>query len=99
MTDYNWLTPKAQARPAGSKGWGSFVTEPIRAGETVACFGGWVMTEAMLGDLPHDRQSRSIQIDTDLYLVSAPTPEAGIPASPPSRVAATAPESPALARM
>ncbi|MFY9330317.1 MAG: SET domain-containing protein-lysine N-methyltransferase [Candidatus Nanopelagicales bacterium] len=77
MTDYNWLTPKAQARPAGSKGWGSFVTEPIRAGETVACFGGWVMTEAMLGDLPHDRQSRSIQIDTDLYLVSAPTPEAG----------------------
>lgn len=77
MSDYNWLTPKAQASPAGPKGWGSFAIEPIAAGETVACFGGWVMTEAMLAQLPHDRQSRSIQIDADLYLVSAPTPEAG----------------------
>jgi len=77
MSDYNWLTPKAQARPAGGKGWGAFVTEPIEAGETVAGFGGWVMSSAMLSDLSHDRQSRSIQIDTDLFLVSAPTPEAG----------------------
>ena len=77
MSDYNWLTPKAQARPAGEKGWGSFAQEHIIRGETVACFGGWVMTGAMLTDLSHDRQSRSIQIDTDLYLVSAPTPEAG----------------------
>ena len=75
--DYSWLTPKAQARPAGAKGWGSFVSEPISAGETVACFGGWVMTGADLAALPHDRQTRSIQIDDDLYLVSSPTPEAG----------------------
>ena len=75
--DFSWLTPKAQARPAGAKGWGSFVVEPISAGETVAAFGGWVMSGLDLAQLPHDRQSRSIQIDVDLYLVSGATPEAG----------------------
>ena len=39
--DMNWLTPKAQAHEAGDKGWGSFATEPISAGETVGSFGGW----------------------------------------------------------
>ena len=48
--DYNWLTPKAQARPAGEKGWGSFAVEPISAGETVAAFGGWVVDRATLAD-------------------------------------------------
>ena len=75
--DYNWLTPKAQARPAGAKGWGSFVIEPIQAGETVAAFGGWVMTGEMLASLEPDRQHRSIQIDADLYLVSGVRPEPG----------------------
>ena len=46
--DYNWLTPKAQARPAGDKGWGSFAVEQINAGETVAAFGGWVVDRATL---------------------------------------------------
>ena len=75
--DYNWLTPKAQARPAGDKGWGSFVHEPINAGEVVAAFGGWVVTRATLAGMSDDRQSRSIQIDDDLYLVSGDTPEPG----------------------
>ena len=75
--DYNWLTAKAQARPAGGKGWGSFVTEPISAGETVAAFGGWVVERRALSALSDDRQSRSIQIDEDLYLVSDETPEPG----------------------
>lgn len=75
--DYNWLNPKAEAKPAGEKGWGSFAVEPIPAGETVAAFGGWVVTGAALEGLSNDRQSRSIQIDADLYLVSAETPEAG----------------------
>ena len=75
--DYCWLTPKAQAKPAGDKGWGSFATEPIVKGETVAAFGGWVMTHAQLESLSLDRQHRSIQIDADLYLVSDETPEPG----------------------
>lgn len=75
--DYNWLNPKAEARPAGEKGWGSFAVEPIGAGETVAAFGGWVVSGAVLEQLEAARQSRSIQIDTDLFLVSDETPEAG----------------------
>jgi hypothetical protein len=75
--DYNWLTPKAQARPAGAKGWGSFATQSISAGETVAAFGGWVIDRSALASLSPDRQSRSIQVDDDLYLVSDETPEPG----------------------
>lgn len=75
--DYNWLTPKAQARPAGGKGWGSFVVEPIAAGETVVAFGGWMVTGDVLSTLPPERQHRSLQVDDDLYLVSAPEQEAG----------------------
>jgi len=75
--DYNWLTAKAQARPAGEKGFGSFVVEPIAAGETVAGFGGWVVDGTTLASLPVYRQQRSIQIDEGLYLVSGPDPEPG----------------------
>lgn len=75
--DLNWLTPKAEASPAGPKGWGSFALEPITEGETVAGFGGHVVPRAVLDSLPEDRQGRSIQIDTNLYLVSAETPEPG----------------------
>lgn len=75
--DYNWLSPKAEARPAGDKGFGSFALEPIRAGETVAGFGGWVIDGAHLAELDIYRQQRSIQIDDDLYLVSGETPEPG----------------------
>jgi SET domain-containing protein len=75
--DLNWLTPRAQARPAGTKGWGSFVVERISRGETVAAFGGHVVPRAVLDTLTEDRQSRSIQIDDDLYLVSGELPEPG----------------------
>ncbi len=77
LLDYNWLTPKAEARPAGGKGWGSYATEPIAAGETVAGFGGWVVDRATLSTMNEDRQSRSIQVDHDLYLVSGDVPEPG----------------------
>ena len=75
--DYNWLSPKAQARPAGEKGWGSYAVEPIEAGETVAAFGGCIVPIAVLQTFSDDRQSRSIQVDTDLYLVSGDTPDPG----------------------
>ena len=51
--------------------------QPISAGETVAAFGGYVVTAATLESLSHERQSRSIQVDTDLYLVSGETPDSG----------------------
>ena len=75
--DLNWLTPLAEACPDGAKGWGSFARERIAAGTTVAGFGGYVTTGAMLERLPAERVTRSIQVDDDLYLVSAETPEPG----------------------
>lgn len=75
--DYNWLSPKAQARPAGEKGWGSYAVEPIEAGETVAAFGGCIVPMAVLQTFSDDRQGRSIQVDADLYLVSGDTPDPG----------------------
>ena len=75
--DYNWLFPGAEARPVGAKGWGSFATEPIAEGTTVAGFGGWIVTHDTLETFSHDRQGRSIQVDENLYLVSGETPEPG----------------------
>ena len=75
--DANWLTPKAETRPTPGKGSGAFAIEPIAAGETVAGFGGWLMTRADLATLPEERQHRSIQVDADLFMVSSPEPERG----------------------
>ena len=75
--DFNWLTPKAEARPAGGKGWGSFAVTPISKGDTVAAFGGWIVTRDVLSTMSADRQGRSIQVDEDLYLVSSDIPEPG----------------------
>lgn len=59
----NWVTPKAQMRPAGPKGFGNFAIDRIGRGETVVGFGGWVMTRTELNGLADDRRHRSIQID------------------------------------
>ena len=75
--DVNWLTPKAQARPAGATGMGSFAVAPISAGETIAAFGGWVVDEATLATLPAERVSRTMQIDDALYLAPSEAPEHG----------------------
>jgi hypothetical protein len=75
--DMNWLSPLAQARPAGGKGWGSYALEPIAKGTTVAAFGGFVAPRTVLETFDADRQARSIQIDEDLFLISAPAPEPG----------------------
>jgi hypothetical protein len=75
--DMNWLCAKAQARPADGKGWGAYAVEPIAKGTTVAAFGGFVGDRSVLRTMDEDRQARSIQIDEDLYLISAPAPEPG----------------------
>jgi len=75
--DLNWLTPKAHAEPAGAKGWASYADEAIAAGETVAAFGGYSISRAELDKLNDERIGRSLQIDGDLYLLSAETREPG----------------------
>jgi hypothetical protein len=73
----NYLTPKAENRPLPHSGTGSVAVETIAAGETVAVFGGTVVTRRELDLMSRDRQSRSIQLDETLYLASPETPEPG----------------------
>jgi len=75
--DLNWLTPEAEVRLAGGKGWGSFATAAIPAGTTVAGFGGHVVPRHVLNSLPGDQANRSIQVDDELYLISGVDPERG----------------------
>ena len=75
--DYNWLTPKAQMRVTPGKGSGSFAVSKINQGEMVASFGGFVIDKSELSNHPTDRISRSLQLNSDVYLLSGITPEAG----------------------
>ena len=75
--DMQWLTPKARVQSTPGKGSGSFAIESIQAGESVAGFGGFVVTRETLATMNVDRQSRSIQIAEDLYLAPGELPEDG----------------------
>ena len=72
-----WLTAKATARPTENRGDAAFAIAPIRRGETVAVFGGYPVSRAQLEALPEERKRRSIQIDSDLFLVSGEVREPG----------------------
>lgn len=72
-----WLTPKATARSTENRGDGAFASAPIARGETVAVFGGYPVSRAQLEALPEERKRRSIQIDSDLFLVSGEVREPG----------------------
>ncbi len=70
-----FLTPNARPTPASTKGYGSFASEPIAAGDVVAAFGGRCVTRDEFDLLPANQQVRSIQIDEHLFLAGAPEPE------------------------
>ena len=61
---------------ADGSGWGSYATEPISAGETVAAFGGECVPRASLEHLEPGTAAQAVQIDDDLFLV---TPISQIP--------------------
>jgi hypothetical protein len=65
----NFLTPRAQSLPAGVKGRGVFAVDPIAAGDTVAGFGGYMVSKDEFEALPALRVMHSIQMTDDLYLV------------------------------
>ncbi len=66
---YNYLTPLAEMRPTTGAGFGSFALSPIPAGTIVACFGGEQMNRAEFNTQDPARQARSIQIETDSFLL------------------------------
>lgn len=66
---YNYLTPLAEMRSTTGAGFGSFAISPIPAGTIVACFGGEQMNRATFNAQDPDRRARSIQIETDSFLL------------------------------
>jgi hypothetical protein len=71
----SYLTSKARPSMVADRGRCTVAVQPIRSGELVAAFGGRCVHRDEFDLLPLDQQSRSIQIDEDLFLASAPEPE------------------------
>ena len=71
----SYLTPKVRTAPRSQGGHGSFALEFIAAGEVIAAFGGRCVSRHELDLLTADQQSRSIQIEDELFLAGAPEPE------------------------
>jgi len=72
MSRTSYLSPDAQHRSAGRKGDGVFATARIKAGATVAAFGGCAMDRSEFAQLDAHQRTHAIQIDDDLFLVSPP---------------------------
>jgi SET domain-containing protein len=64
-------------RVTPGKGYGSFVVSKISKGEMVASFGGNVIDQRELTNYSADRVSRSLQLNSNTYLLSGNNPEAG----------------------
>jgi SET domain-containing protein len=64
-------------RVTPGKGSGSFAISKIPKGEIVASFGGNVINQSELTNYSTDRVSRSLQLNSDTYLLSGAVPEAG----------------------
>ncbi len=73
----SYLSPKARPSALAGLGHGSFVVEPIAAGELVAAFGGRCVTRDELDLLPVGQQVRSLQIEEHIYLAGPSEPEPG----------------------
>ena len=67
-----YLTPKAHTVSFDGAGFGTVASEPVFAGDVIASFGGRCCTRVELDRYPADQQSRSIQVEDDLFLVVEP---------------------------
>lgn len=65
----SFITLNAEVNSAGRKGRGIFASSPIPAGTTVAAFGGSITHRDAFESLPEYRQTHSLQIDDDLFLL------------------------------
>jgi SET domain-containing protein len=72
---HSFLCDKVEVRAAGRKGLGVFAIESIAAGETVAAFGGSVVSKAEFDQMPELRRVHGIQIDDELFMVGGETLE------------------------
>lgn len=67
----HYLSPKLEVRPDPDKGeFGVFAREAAQAGEVLVVWGGNIVTEERLAELPDVTQHHSVQIDEELYLAT-----------------------------
>lgn len=73
----SYLSPKLESRSLPEKGFfGVFACQPVVAGELLVMWAGLLADGAAFAELPELLQSRSIQVEDDLYLVPSETEEA-----------------------
>ncbi len=66
-----YLSPKLVVRERAAEGGpGIFAVEPVRAGELLTVWSGYIVNAAQLAGLSPLQQKRSIQVEEGLYLVS-----------------------------
>ncbi len=73
----NYLSPLAESREIAPKGFGSFAVAPIPMGTIIATFGGTILNESNFKTYPLEQRSRSIQIDTDQFVLGPESREPG----------------------
>jgi len=74
---YNFLTPLAEMRHAARTRYGSFAVAPIAQGTIVVTFGGMEMPRQRFDTFPAPRRSRSIQVETNSFLLGPEVLEQG----------------------
>ncbi|NPV77960.1 MAG: SET domain-containing protein-lysine N-methyltransferase [Anaerolineae bacterium] len=66
----HYITSKAELRSCPEKGgYGVFCRELIKAGELLMVWGGEVVTEEQLKDIPVERSTHGLQVDDGIYLL------------------------------
>jgi hypothetical protein len=67
----HYLSPKLEVRPDPEKGgFGVFAREAAQVGEVLVVWGGNIVTEELLEQLPPVMQHHAVQIDEGLYLAT-----------------------------
>ena len=67
----HYLSPKLEVRPDPEKGgFGVFAREAAQAGEVLVVWGGSIVTEELLAELPDVMQHHAVQIEEEMYLAT-----------------------------
>lgn len=67
---YNFTSPKLEMRRCPEKGgYGVFATQTINKGELLMVWGGEIVTEDQLADLPVERTTHGVEVDEGIYLL------------------------------
>lgn len=67
---FSYLSPKLEMRSCPEKGgYGVFAREFVHNGELLTVWGGMIVTEAKLDELPTDLTTHGIQVEESVYMV------------------------------